>query len=96
MDLSEAIRNRELISFVYDGLPRIVQPATYGISTTGKQNLRGCLIGGESNRNTIPCWELFSENKMVNLALYGENFVDFAQPGYTRGDSAFSTIIAEY
>lgn len=51
MDLVSAIENRQVISFIYDGLPRVVEPATYGQTTTGKLSLRGCLVAGQSHRN---------------------------------------------
>ncbi len=96
MNLTSAIQGRRVITFTYDGLPRVVQPATYGTTTTGKLTLRGCLIGGQSRRNSIPCWELFTEAKMVDLALTDATFVEFAREGYTRGDSGFVNIVAEH
>jgi hypothetical protein len=96
MNLASAIQNRQVITFTYDGLPRVVQPATYGTTTTGKLTLRGCLIGGQSQRNSIPCWELFTEAKMIDLKLEGSMFDTFDCEGYTRGDSAFATIVAEH
>ncbi len=96
MDFESAIHNRQLISFAYDGLPRIVQPATFGHTTTGKLSLRACQIDGSSRRNTPPCWELYSVSKIVNPVLHGTMFSNFAQPGYTRLDSAFTAIIAEH
>jgi hypothetical protein len=96
MDLKSAIENRQVISFIYDGLPRVVQPATYGETGTGKLSLRGCLVAGQSRRNQLPCWELYTEAKMEHLSLTGEVFESFASDGYTRGDSAFSTIRAEH
>lgn len=96
MDLISAIDNRQVISFIYDGLPRVVEPATYGQTTTGKLSLRGCLVAGRSHRNQLPCWELYTEAKMEQLSLTGEVFESFALDGYTRGDSAFATIRAEH
>lgn len=96
MDLASAIQNRQVISFMYDGLPRVVQPATYGRTSTGKLTLRGCQTGGQSRRNSIPCWELYSEAKIVDLASTGATFEAFAKGGYTRGDSGFVQIIAEH
>jgi hypothetical protein len=96
MTLASAIQNRKEITFTYDGLPRVVQPATYGTTTTGKLTLRGCLIGGQSRRNSLPCWELFTEAKILDLALTGSTFDAFDCEGYTKGDSAFVNIIAEH
>lgn len=96
MDLAQAVNQRLVISFTYDGLSRLVQPATYGTTSTGKLSLRGCLIGGASRRNTIPCWELYTVAKMQDVTSTGEAFNDFALPGYTTGDSAFESILVEH
>jgi len=96
MDLTSAVINREIVAFTYDGLERVVQPATYGVTTTQKLTLRGCQVGGQTRRNTTPCWELYTESKMVGATASGQTFDHFAVTGYTRGDSAFVRIIAEY
>jgi hypothetical protein len=96
MDLASAIHNRQVISFTYDGLRRVVQPATYGQTTTGKLTLRGCQVDGASRRNNVPCWELYTVSKIVGASPTGEVFESFALSGYTRGDSAFKTIIAQH
>lgn len=96
MNLEDAIRSRRLVSFTYDQLPRVVEPATLGYTSTGKLSLRGCLIEGESRRNTLPCWELYTVDKIESLVSTSDTFVDFSLDGYTRGDSAFVQILAEH
>lgn len=96
MDLAAAVRNRQVISFVYDGLHRVVQPATYGETTTGKLTLRACQIDGLSKSTTLPFWKLYTEEKLVDPVVTGDVFSTFAEDGYTRGDSAFARIIAEH
>lgn len=96
MDLKDAIRERRLIEFTYDGLPRVAQPATLGVSTTGKESLRACLVGGLSRRNSLPCWELYTVGKMVDLHITDQIFVAFDEEGYTRNDSAFVVVAAEH
>src|SRR5436853_3890401 len=39
-DLISAIKNKEVITFVYNGEPRVVEPQTYGISVGGHDVLR--------------------------------------------------------
>ncbi len=41
-----AIRNQQTLSFNYDGQPRIIEPHTYGVTTTGKESLRGYQVQG--------------------------------------------------
>lgn len=95
MDLARAIKDRQVISFTYDGFPRIVQPATYGRTNPGNLTLRGCQIGGTSRRNTVPCWELYTVSKMVDVQPTDTVFESFQLDGYKRGDSAFAVIEAE-
>jgi hypothetical protein len=96
MNLVQAVNQRLILSFTYDGLSRRVQPATYGATRTGKTSLRGCLIAGASQRNSIPCWELYTVSKMQNVTSTGETFTEFAVSGYTTNDSAFISILAEH
>jgi hypothetical protein len=96
LELEDAIRARRQVGFFYDGLPRVVQPATLGMGSSGKTLLRGCLVGGASRRNSIPCWELFSVDKIQGFEVYDESFEAFALPDYTGGDSAFASIVCEH
>ena len=41
MNFLRAVTDRKVIRFTYDRLPRVVQPATFGLTTTGKRTLRG-------------------------------------------------------
>lgn len=55
VDLEHAISNRLHIEFVYDGHPRVVQPAAYGIhATTRKPTLRAYQVGGTSSSRVAP------------------------------------------
>lgn len=92
VDLCAAIRNRKLISFVYDGLPRIVQPAAYGShATTGSMKLRGYQVGGASSSGSLPQWRLFSVDKMESPSMLDETFSD-SPPGYSPGDQHLNVI----
>lgn len=95
IDIASAIRNRQVISFSYDGQPRIVLPAAYGKHvTTGSTLLRGYQTGGKSNSRTVPLWDLFEERKMVSAKLTGETFPK-NPPGYKKGDKHLRPLLAE-
>jgi hypothetical protein len=96
MNLETAIHRRLIIEFTYDGLPRVAQPATLGTTRTGKESLRACLVGGASRTNSIPCWELYTVAKILDLRVTGTSFSTFAVADYTRGDYAFAAISAEH
>lgn len=88
-----AIRTKQLLSFTYDGLPRLVEPHAVGLSTAGNQVMRCFQVGG-SHKKAGHDWDLVRLEKIVSLAVTGEHFAG-PRPGYKRGDSAMSTIHAE-
>lgn len=93
--ISDAIRRRLELEFLYDGQPRIVRPAAHGIhKDTGNEVLRGYQVGGRSNSRTIPLWSLFLVNKIQNLVVTDRTF-STTLPGFSRKDKAMSTILAE-
>lgn len=90
----EAIENRKLLEFTYDGYFRIVEPHATGISRTGKETLAAFQIDGESNRVQVPDWGQFSIAKIQNLNILEDEFTG-TRPGYKRGDSRMNEIFAE-
>ena len=94
-DLAHAIAHRLHIRFVYDGQPRVVQPATLGDHMmTGTLSLRGYQTGGRSNSRTPPFWTMFSVEKIVDLDITDDTFAD-DPPDYANGDRHISTVIAQ-
>lgn len=92
MDLCDSIAQRRMISFTYDGHPRVVQPAAYGTHiTTGNLLLRGYQVDGSSHSRKPPLWDLFSVEKMVGLQILEETFQD-DPPGYSPGDKHLNVI----
>jgi len=83
-----------LVSFFYDGLPRIVEPHCLGRNERGLR-LRGFQIAGESASGNVPGWRLFSVEKMAGLVVLPSTFTQ-ARPQYRRGDSAMTVgVLAE-
>jgi predicted DNA-binding transcriptional regulator YafY len=89
----DAIRDKQQLSFTYDGLLRLVEPHTVGLSTAGNQVMRCFQVGG-SHRKAGHDWDLVKLEKIVALTVTGEHFAG-PRPGYKRGDGAMSTIYAE-
>jgi hypothetical protein len=86
MEICDAISARQVVSFDYDGHPRIVQPAAAGPhATTGNLVFRGYQVGGTGNTRTVPFWDLFLIGKISNFEILDETF-EVDPPGYTRGD----------
>lgn len=95
MDFAEAIRSRQIISFAYDGHPRIVEPAAFGRhASTGNLVLRGYQVGGSSRTRLVPLWDLFLVEKMGSPAVTGETFAE-VPPKYKRDDKHINPILAQ-
>ncbi len=90
----DAIENRNLLEFYYDGHHRVVEPHTLGISKTGKEQLSAFQVAGQSNRVKVPDWGLFSLDKIEGLTVLSDSFSG-TRPGYTAGDSRMTDIFAE-
>lgn len=86
--LVSAIENKEVLSFIYQGKLRIVEPQTYGVSTAGNHVLRLHQIGGES-RSGEQFGKLFEVAKMSRLKKTGAHF-EQALPQHNPNDKAMN------
>ena len=89
-----AIRARNVLSFHYDGLHRVVEPHAVGESTRGNTVLRCFQVDGLSNTPPIPDWRLMSLDKIQALEVLPKTFAG-VRPGYVRGDRGMTFIHAE-
>ena len=89
--LCDAISNRRILSFTYDGLPRVVEPHLLGDRTTGKMGLSAYQIDGQSKSNTVPDWRPFTVSKIQDLEVTGRSFSG-TRPGYNPNDSRMTVI----
>lgn len=88
-----AIHNRQILSFTYDGLARVVEPHAVGISRSGNDVLRCYQIQGlhvSPGHN----WNLCDLSKISNLSTT-ETVFDSARLGYKKGDKSMQHIYAE-
>jgi hypothetical protein len=92
--ICDAIHNRCILRFTYDGLFRIVEPHAYGLSLTGNEVIRCYQTGGTSHSGKLPAWRLMEVAKIMFLAVTQEHFVG-VRPGYKRGDKDMTTIFCE-
>jgi predicted DNA-binding transcriptional regulator YafY len=93
MQIANAIRGRNVISFLYHGKNRVVEPHTYGIDGKGHKALRAYQIGGNASER-IPCWRIFHESEMLSLSVSAQKFAG-PRPEYNPNDPAFATILAQ-
>lgn len=94
MDISQAIKEKHLLAFNYDGYPRTVEPHTYGVDGKGHEAVRAYQVAGGSSSGEYRGWKLFHVAEMRSLQLLPETFMS-ARQGYSRNDKAFSIIYAE-
>lgn len=88
----EAIKNKIVIEFYYDGELRIVEPHCYGETTAGNEGLRAYQIDGYSSSGKMG-WKMYDLGKADDLAVSKNTFE--VRDGYKRGDKGMSKIFAE-
>ena len=59
MTISSAIQDRHLLSFTYDGFPRVVEPHCCGTDKKGHPALRAYQVQGGSESGEYVGWKLF-------------------------------------
>ena len=92
--ISNAINNRELLSFTYDGYQRIVEPHTYGVTSKGKDSLRAYQVQGGHASSHNELWHLFTVAKMAGISSTGNSFSG-PRRDYKKNDTAMSRIYAQ-
>ena len=90
-DICQAISALQLISFIYDGQFRVVEPHTYGVDTKGHRALRAYQVRGYTKLGQLPDWRFFHVDRISGLTILQETFSG-PRDGYKRGDKAFATI----
>lgn len=94
MSIAAAIQGRNLLSFLYDGYSRTVEPHTYGVDTKGHMAVRAYQVGGGSESGEYVGWKLFHVTEMLGVTVQTQTFAG-PRPGYKRGDKAFAKIRAQ-
>ena len=87
----EAIENCKLIEFNYKDKVRIVEPYTFGVSSTGKDVLSAFQVEGGSSSSDDLGWRLFSIGKINNLRVSDISF-QAIRDGYNPNDSRMQEI----
>lgn len=94
MNIVDAIQSRSLLTFVYDGFMRTVEPHTYGTDTKGHLALRAYQVSGGSESGEYVGWKLFHVQNMQSVAVQPKTFAG-ARLGYKKWDKAFTSIRAQ-
>lgn len=83
--MCQAIEDRRLLRFAYNGRTRLVVPCAHGVLDTGNEALRAHEVAAPR------LGKLFLLASMVDADLLRQGF-DAPPPGYRRGDSAMAWI----
>ena len=89
----EAINNKRLLGFVYNGKNRVVEPYMLGVSTKGNDTLSAYQIDGGSNSSKDLSWRQFVINDIERLNLLDETF-ELIREGYNPNTIKYSPIYA--
>ena len=93
--LKRAITDHHVVTFVYDKLPREVIPGVLGWhKTTGNLQLRGYQTDGESRSRSLPFWRLFRIDRISDLIVTDQRFVEPPPDYNSAGDADIEPIIA--
>lgn len=93
-EICNAIKNKKLLEFNYDGCYRLIEPHTFGVSSKGKDTLAAYQIDGTSLHGEVPDWKQFTISKIVDMIVLTKTF-EKPRPGYKRGDSRMNSIYCE-
>jgi hypothetical protein len=94
MQIANAIRNLQTLTFTYRGHHRVVEPHTYGIDGKGHKALRAYQVSGTSSSGKIFEFRTFHESLIVGLAVSAQKFSG-PRLGYTKNDPIFASIFAQ-
>ena len=92
-EIIEAIENKNLVEFNYDGELRVVEPHCYGLSTKGNEVLRAYQVDGYSSSGNMG-WKMYDIGKADNINVLEDTF-DKSRSGYQKGDKGMDEIYAE-
>lgn len=92
--LLQAIHERRVLTFVYRGHPRVLEPHACGVSTKGEAVLHGYQTAGGSASRPPPGWRTFLVAEIRDVTLGAETFVG-ARDGYSPNELRLDPLWAE-
>ena len=91
-EICNAIRNKKVIEFIYDGESRTVEPHCYGLTTKGNEAIRAYQIDVYSSSGKMG-WKMYDLSKAENIQILDEPFE--IRDEYKKGDKGMSEIYCE-
>lgn len=94
-EISSAIKNKQVISFQYDGGQRTAEPHYYGTGSAGQELLRAYQTSGASSSGNSEGWKLFKVDGMTSIEVTSNQFTS-ARSGYnSTSDKQIINLIAK-
>ncbi|MDZ4809870.1 MAG: hypothetical protein SGI96_16635 [Bacteroidota bacterium] len=91
--ITQAITNRLLLQFYYEGELRIVEPHCYGKTSKGNEAIRAFQVDGYSSTGKMG-WKLYDLSKASSIKTLEGTFIN-PRPGYVSGDKGMVVIYCE-
>lgn len=92
--ISQAIRDKKVLTFTYDGYSRTVEPHCHGITTAGNEALRCYQTAGGSSSGNVPGWHMMTIKKILGLSL-SQAIFSGPRDGYKKDDKDMPTIFVQ-
>ncbi|BDD04244.1 hypothetical protein [Aureibacter tunicatorum] len=90
--VSKAIKEQKVISFMYEGTRRIVEPFTLGtLQSSNNLSLSAWKVGGYSQSRSSSDWRLYTFSKMSQIKVESDALIE-SRAGYRADDSRMSYI----
>ncbi len=84
--ICEAIRNKRMVEFEYDGYHRVAEPHVYGVNG-GVEQLLVYQVGGQSSSGGLPEWRRMDLHSIVGFQVLGKTFAGRRQTPSGRHSS---------
>lgn len=88
LDICEAIRNRCIVTFNYEGSTRMVEPHLFGVDSSGNETLNGWQLSGGNGVG----FRDFYAFRISNLSITDLHF-GVPRPGYDLSDQTIARVI---
>lgn len=88
-----AVSGRHILTLVYKGMPRTVEPHAVGRTKAGNDVVRCFQTGGQHNKDWHD-WDLLTIERIEQLQPTGQSFSG-PRPDYQRDDKAMAHIYAQ-
>jgi hypothetical protein len=88
-----ATLEHRVLSFRYDGLPRVVEPHLVGTHEAGEPLLVAFQTGGESRSGELPAWRTFNTAELESVVVEDQVFPG-PRPGFNPANHRMIEIFA--